>query len=595
MLATTQIALPIGFDLLDEDEQQVLYITDDVAGQGLTLEIENLAASAFRPKALLEEVSNTNYHFQLVFRPNTLYKAGTDIQLTSDNATMDVSTNVNGNVALSFKIKATDLSVENESKITLKLGRMRAAALGGTRGTRVLLRYNHLLFGENTEDVLAGFREMHLNIVNHRGRKHIPLHVGFVGHNQVLNDGSTSNTLKIRVMNTSRKKVVLSSGGQLVLTADSGPTAWALASTEEIGNMKVNITSNHSEAIEITTKAQGSMAAVNNLDDDKEEESEAIGGGEWTIPFPRLASGQYVDIEISQLRTKHPTGYSHLYLHYENIPGYWDGQFVLEVEKCPMVFSGNKVGIGTANPEGTLEIKGNLQLQNENQDANGNTLIIGPTNQSNLRLGYHENYSWIQSHKQKPLVINPINHNQKNIVGIGTTEPKETLDVNGTIQTTNLKVSADTSSKNLEVNNKITAKILHLTNENQGGNGDTLILGPINQANLRLGYDEDYAWIQSHGAKPLKINPLGNAVEIGNTLKCKSIQIGETLIGEKELKVLKQLANGELKVGLLNTSHEQYLYAASDAFNYDKDRRRVFTWGPGGQVAQSYWVLKPST
>lgn len=569
MLATTQIALPIGFDLLDEDEQQVLYITDDVAGQGLTLEIENLAASAFRPKALLEEVSNTNYHFQLVFRPNTLYKAGTDIQLTSDNATMDVSTNVNGNVALSFKIKATDLSVENESKITLKLGRMRAAALGGTRGTRVLLRYNHLLFGENTEDVLAGFREMHLNIVNHRGRKHIPLHVGFVGHNQVLNDGSTPNTLKVRVMNTSRKKVVLSSGGQLVLTADSGPTAWALASAEEIGDMKVNITSTHREPMAVKTEHYSSGSININLEDETEEVSEAIGKGTWTIPFPRLASGQYVDIEISQLRTKYPTGYSHLYLHYENIPGYWDGQFVLAVEKCPMVFNEGKVGIGTSTPEASLHIAaksqtadGQIETEEESKKYTDKiSVVIGKTTEgenSNLRLGYHDNYSWIQSHGKKPLAINPINiyddeHEvYMNNVGIGTTEPKETLDVNGTIQTTNLKVSADTSSKNLEVSNKITAKILHLTNENQAADGDTLILGSTDQANLRLGYNESYSWIQSHDNKPLKINPLGNEIEIGGVSFKKA-----------ELELLKKLVEGNLSVVLDFHEHNESLSASN--------------------------------
>ncbi|WP_066426621.1 tail fiber domain-containing protein [Anabaena sp. 4-3] len=80
-------------------------------------------------------------------------------------------------------------------------------------------------------------------------------------------------------------------------------------------------------------------------------------------------------------------------------------------------------GIGTTNPGARLNII------HQNQDANGNSLIIGPTNQSNLRLGYHQNYSWIQSHGNKPLAINPIGNN----VGIGTTNPVMKLDVNGWI------------------------------------------------------------------------------------------------------------------------------------------------------------------
>jgi hypothetical protein len=44
-----------------------------------------------------------------------------------------------------------------------------------------------------------------------------------------------------------------------------------------------------------------------------------------------------------------------------------------------------------------------------------------------------------------------------------------------------------------------------------------LILGPTDGANLRLGYDSDYCWIQSHGKKPLAINSIGNNVGIGTT------------------------------------------------------------------------------
>jgi hypothetical protein len=40
---------------------------------------------------------------------------------------------------------------------------------------------------------------------------------------------------------------------------------------------------------------------------------------------------------------------------------------------------------------------------------------------------------------------------------------------------------------------------------------------------------------------------------------------------------------------LYNTSHSEYLYAAIDDFAYDGDRRRVFTWRPGGPVGQGTW------
>jgi hypothetical protein len=85
--------------------------------------------------------------------------------------------------------------------------------------------------------------------------------------------------------------------------------------------------------------------------------------------------------------------------------------------------SQGKVGIGTTTPEGALQIVGT------NQDANGDTLVLGPKNQSNLRLGYHGSYSWIQSHGSRPLAINPLGNN----VGIGNTNPGKKLEVTGDI------------------------------------------------------------------------------------------------------------------------------------------------------------------
>jgi hypothetical protein len=84
------------------------------------------------------------------------------------------------------------------------------------------------------------------------------------------------------------------------------------------------------------------------------------------------------------------------------------------------------VGIGTTNPGGKLHII------NAAQEADGDTLVLGSTGSTNLRLGYHSDYSWIQSHGSKPLVINSKGNN----VGIGTPEANATLEVNGSFKTT---------------------------------------------------------------------------------------------------------------------------------------------------------------
>lgn len=39
-----------------------------------------------------------------------------------------------------------------------------------------------------------------------------------------------------------------------------------------------------------------------------------------------------------------------------------------------------------------------------------------------------------------------------------------------------------------------------------------------------------------------------------------------------------------------NIHHNEYLYAAS-SYRFDDNRRRVFTWSPGGSVTQGYWKI----
>ena len=56
-----------------------------------------------------------------------------------------------------------------------------------------------------------------------------------------------------------------------------------------------------------------------------------------------------------------------------------------------------------------------------------------------------------------------------------------------------------------------TGRTQHLTNDGDA-HSEQLIIGTTDRSNLRLGKTADYSWIQSHGGKPLRINPLGNDV-----------------------------------------------------------------------------------
>jgi hypothetical protein len=79
------------------------------------------------------------------------------------------------------------------------------------------------------------------------------------------------------------------------------------------------------------------------------------------------------------------------------------------------------------NANSNVTIKGSLSIVvPQPQEPSGQILVLGTTDASNLRLGYHQDYSWIQSHGNKPLLINRLGNN----VGIGSTiNPVARLDI----------------------------------------------------------------------------------------------------------------------------------------------------------------------
>jgi hypothetical protein len=77
-----------------------------------------------------------------------------------------------------------------------------------------------------------------------------------------------------------------------------------------------------------------------------------------------------------------------------------------------------------------------------------------------------------------------------------------------------------TITEALKVNSNVTVKgsLNIVFPQPQDPNGQILVLGTTDASNLRLGYHQDYSWIQSHGGKPLLINRLGNNIGIGSTI-----------------------------------------------------------------------------
>jgi hypothetical protein len=100
---------------------------------------------------------------------------------------------------------------------------------------------------------------------------------------------------------------------------------------------------------------------------------------------------------------------------------------------------------------------------------------------------------------------------------------------------------------------------LHIVHVNQEPSGGTLILGPLGQSHLRMGYNQGYSWIQSHGSKPLTINAIGNNVGIGAATPASKLQVTGTasitsLDGKNYACMNGYMAPGSLTIGGIDSN-----------------------------------------
>ncbi|MFF6785685.1 LamG-like jellyroll fold domain-containing protein [Streptomyces sp. NPDC012510] len=588
-LAAFVRAHPLDFALLDVDQQPVLFIDDTPAGQPMILRLTNTSRQDIELRTLAGPVSATEHHVALRLRPGTITVPPEPAVAASGWTLLRAPDPATGGTVLYLGAPKT-MVIARGNSFDLPLRGLAADGSRGTRGTRVELTHQRMRYaGEQSE--LTGRRTAFLDIVNRRGRRDIPLAIGFVGGNRVLSDGVTKNTLSFRIANRSRDTALSLAGASFTLSCDvqvgNEAHEWALVA-----------------AGSVTTESLGGLKAV-RVGSDWAITSESLGQRvEWTLT-PRTATAFGPDgslvFTLSQVVALPSLGRAPIVIGYRNVPGYQDGSVTLFAEKSPLLFGPQNTGIGTTNPQAKLHIV------NANQDANGNTLVLGPTGQSNLRLGYHQNYSWVQSNGSKPLAINPLGSN----VGIGTTAPGARLTVSADSSHLQLRREQNASGGKqlyLELfqddSPNPTFPALQFRHANRfshriegrpeglmfkTGDLNNDILGNVyaNMAVVNVLQTGDVTiFAGSFEGRPegLMFKPdvfSDDFVDVyANTAVVNGLRIGDVTIGASELQILKRLAAGELQFDLRNVAHNEYAFAGNNSLQ-DK-HRYVFTWGQKG-------------
>lgn len=515
---------PLAFSLHDGDTQPVLAIVDDPTGNTMQLEVTNTASQAVR----LAAVPAGGSHLELGFRPGVLAVDPTDPLAVTAPAgwTARTGTSSDGGTTVAL-VGTAGTAIKPGEALRFTLRNIGADGRGGTRGTRVQLRYDHVT---HTDDptLLTGRRVQHLSLVNRRGQQHIPLQVGFVGFNTILSDGASTASLRLRLTNVSKQPIPLTPSNRdapstFVLSFDTQPADWALGTPAQLKSISVS--------------ADRWAATVPT------EQGQTL---QWRLTTPTqvaLAAGESILVTLNGLIGRPPSGHARLLLHYENMPGYWDGHLSVTIEKGPLVcrdvtlpngFVDARVGIGVAVPQAKLHVAGGAIMPS-----------AGSTEQSGLLFpkdpaGGAGDAAWIRYYPRS---------GEATTLEIGTSnDPDDHI--------------ALMPSGNVGINTTAPAARLHIVHTPQDANGNALVIGPIDQPNLRLGYHTDYSWIQSHGNRPLLINPISNRVGLGLTDPVGTVDI----------------ARGSGPGGTLQIRGSQRV----SHFNYDTDEHTYLRGGKSG-------------
>ena len=377
---------PIEFDLRDADDANVIFIYDEPEGHTLKVEVKNVSSQGIGLTPIATPDSG-HYHFALTFRPGTLSPESiSNMQLAGPEGwSMSApAVDANGQVSFYFGSVAAYTMMPSDL-LTLILDQVSADAGGGARSTRVQLAYANMAYtGDVTE--LTGAEEVTVNIVNHEGMKDIPLHVGFVGSNTLLNDNATANSLTIRITNVLPPDQFINTGSIRFSGGGDAPSTIIVRlegrEDSEVKDWAIN--TNSILLANVTASSSGpSQANPNWL-------PLAIGEGQspfWGF-YPetdfQLAPGQYIEISLAGIKAESPSSLSNIYVEYENLPGYWDGRFVMNVEKGPIVFRNGHMGLGTGNPAYPLSVGADTTGISAGPSAGGLSLVTGNTDRLSI-------------------------------------------------------------------------------------------------------------------------------------------------------------------------------------------------------------------
>ncbi|MEW9552241.1 LamG-like jellyroll fold domain-containing protein [Nonomuraea sp. NPDC050783] len=528
---------PFDFTLLNDDQQAVLYIDEAATGQAMTLRLTNTSKYTIEfPEIGAPDA--TTHHFALRLRKGTL-AAGLTV-LPADPSTWAMSAELD-ETALYFQWKKP-VPLAPGATLELRLTGLNADGAAGTRGTRVELTYQGLHYSGETDE-LAGSRMRHLDVVNSRGRRDLPVDLRLVGGDRVLSDGASASTVTLHLTNELRDGTGVALSAAVPVSAftvsfdvqeSDEDRPWALTDTAKAAG--VTLTATDATRWNVQPEPLGQQAM-------------------WTVT-PRsdtvLAPGEAIELTMGNIVALPSEGHAPIVVDYRNVPGFADGLMTVPVERSLLITTSTGVGIGVAPPQAQLHVGAP-----ESPPTDG-SLVVGWLNTTSVRLGRQSDRAWIQSHGPAPLSINPyggyhvgvgdgLPAAQLHVLTSGTQNPGDAAALwvgsqsgakvqigqgtaTGWIQSSTGPLALNPNGNWVAVGSGTPQGKMHILSDDQEPTGPpALVISAATGPGLRLGHNAAYSWVQSQNG-PMALNPTGNQVTVGpNT--------GQTHAGEGRLTV----------------------------------------------------------
>ena len=302
----------------------------------------------------------------------------------------------------------------------IKLGLLKLTANNRTvKSSNVELLYGGrdvglVLQGENEEVIEDKVSSrITVSVINYPSKTKIPLQFRVLGSNRVLNDGTTQNTLTLKVINSplsnnTRPILLLNQSSKFIVSFERGDHPDALVKT--------------------TGQLNGVQIAVGDTNSWASEHTANTPQWSFTPKINQLTADQGIELTISNLVTNSASGFACIYIDYQNIGSYPDGRLVIPIEKTPLLYSGQNVGIRNNDPRIHLAIGDNdtgLQQQGDNE------LAIYTDNAERVRVNKQGSVGIGTNSPAAKLYVNDGDALISGKVGIGITNPTAKLHVDG--------------------------------------------------------------------------------------------------------------------------------------------------------------------